>query len=140
MHVLLQMCQTSNLLVSTYLLGTYLHIIMTNWFSNPPTSRRHLHNTVLQNPLKKCNFMETALLDPYINAKTNKQKRFYIKTKKLAPKAGESEMIVVFIYCNFFWKLLPHSLTLYHQKLWWFIITFFMNFSLLSSGLYGYKW
>ena len=46
--------------------------------------------------------METALLDPYTNAKTNKQKRFYIKTKKLAPKAGESEMIIGFIYCNFF--------------------------------------
>ena len=51
--------------------------------------------------------METALLDPYTNAKTNKQKRFYIKTKKLAQKAGESEMTIGFIHCNFFENYYP---------------------------------
>lgn len=49
--------------------------------------------------------METALLDPYTNAKTKKP--FYIKTKKLALKAGESEMTFGFIYCNFFENYWP---------------------------------
>ena len=61
--------------------------------------------------------METALLDPYTNAKTNKQKRFYIKTKKLAPKAGESEMTIGFITAIFLKIISPLSLTLHHQKL-----------------------